>query len=447
MSTQSRTWRYARVLAAMASLAVVTAVGVVAFSTGPPASHTGAPGEGLCTNCHTSFPPNSGPGILTLILPTAYEFGATYQVKVRLEQMGQQRWGFQITALTPTNQMAGSWTITDPLRTQTVSGLGRSYVEHTSQGTFAGTPNGPVEWQMNWQAPSSNVGTVTFYAAGNAANNDGTSLGDYIYSTSSPVPPAPSAVMVSAPNGGESWGIGSVQTITWSTTNVTGTVKIELSRNGGASFPEVLFASTPNDGMENWTVLGPATSAARVRISSVSTPTVADTSDADFSIVQVPGVVVVPLASGWNMVSNPVTTANDSVRQLYPTADFPYAFGFTPSSGYFQSFRMLNGLGYWERFASAGAQVVSGSHRTVDSIDVMMGWNMIGTISDAVDTGSVVTDPPGLRASNFFGFSGMYVVVSTLEPGKAYWVKANAAGKFILSSPPAARRSPTGYRK
>jgi hypothetical protein len=437
MSIRSKTWRYIRIASAVMSLAVVAAVSVIAFSTGPPASHTGAPGESLCTSCHTSFPPNSGPGQLTLILPTTYTPGDVHTVRVRLQQINQRRWGFQITALTPANQMAGSWIITDALRTQTVSGLGRVYVEHTSQGTFAGTLNGPVEWEMNWQAPSTNVGNVTFYAAGNAANNDGFSIGDYIYSTSTSVPPAPAVVSVTIPNGGETWSVGTVQTIQWSTSNLTGNVKIELSRNGGSSFPEILFANTANDGIEDWTVLGPATSAARVRISSVSSPTVADTSDADFSIEKTPGIVAVPISSGWNMISNPVTTADDSVRQLYPTSDFPFAYGFNSSSGYFQSFRMLNGVGYWERFASGTTQVVSGSHRTVDSIDVMMGWNMIGTISEYVDTADIVSDPPGLRASPWFGFSGGYVAVSTLEPGKAYWVKANAAGKFILASPTA----------
>lgn len=436
MSNVGNTWKYLRMSVAVVSLATITGVGVVAFSTGPPAGHTGAPGESLCTACHTTFPPNSGPGDLTIIPPTAYTFGATHTVRVRLQQTGQARWGFQITALTSANQMAGSWMLTDAMRTQIISGLGRFYVEHTSQGTNAGTPNGPVEWEMNWQAPASNVGPVTFYAAGNAANNDGFNTGDYIYSRSVTVPPAPTTVSVTVPNGGESWSIGSTHTLQWSTSNLTGNVRIELSRNGGLTFPEVLFTNTANDGMQDWTALGPATSTARVRISSVSSPTVADTSDADFAIVQVPGVVAVPLTSGWNMISNPVITVNDSVRQLYPTADFPYAFGFNPSGGYFQSFRMLNGVGYWERFATAATQVVNGSHLTVDSIDVMAGWNMIGAISDPVDTADVVTDPPGLRASNFFGFNAAYVVVTTLEPGKAYWVKSSAAGKFILTGPP-----------
>nr|HMT30309.1 T9SS type A sorting domain-containing protein [Bacteroidia bacterium] len=42
---------------------------------------------------------------------------------------------------------------------------------------------------FNWTAPAASTGTVTFYASGNAANNDGNESGDYIYKTSQAVTP------------------------------------------------------------------------------------------------------------------------------------------------------------------------------------------------------------------------------------------------------------------
>ena len=43
-----------------------------------------------------------------------------------------------------------------------------------------GTPNA---WAMDWTAPASGTGAVTFYASVNAANGDGSNQGDMIYVT------------------------------------------------------------------------------------------------------------------------------------------------------------------------------------------------------------------------------------------------------------------------
>ncbi|MDI6765662.1 MAG: SdrD B-like domain-containing protein [Bacteroidota bacterium] len=102
-----------------------------------------------------------------------------------------------------------------------------------------------------------------------------------------------STIQVIYPNGGESLPIGLVQDITWTSSGITGNVKIELSRNGGSSY-ETLFADTPNDGTESWNVTGPISSTALIRITSVSTPSVSDVSDANFSIVQPTITVTVP---------------------------------------------------------------------------------------------------------------------------------------------------------
>ena len=53
---------------------------VHAYVSGPPASHTGAPGEGNCTECHTTFALNSGNGNVTITgLPNQVQAGATAQ--------------------------------------------------------------------------------------------------------------------------------------------------------------------------------------------------------------------------------------------------------------------------------------------------------------------------------------------------------------------------------
>lgn len=94
----------------------------------------------------------------------------------------------------------------------------------------------------------------------------------------------PTNLTVTAPNGGETWPIGSTQTIQWTSTGVNGDVKIELSRDGGTTWTETLFASTPNDESEAWPVTGLVTPQARIRISSVSAPSISDVSDGNFVI-------------------------------------------------------------------------------------------------------------------------------------------------------------------
>lgn len=146
--------------------------------------------------------------------------------------------------------------------------------------------------------------------------------------------------------------------------------------------------------------------------------------------------VNVPIGTGWNMISRPVANPvpGDSVRQLYPTASFPYAFAFNPASGYNQQQVMQRGVGYWEKFPGATSQAISGDPILVDSISVLPGWNMIGSISSPVDTSTITTAPPGIKASAFFGFNAGYTAAATIQPGAAYWMKANATGKVILSS-------------
>jgi hypothetical protein len=135
--------------------------------------------------------------------------------------------------------------------------------------------------------------------------------------------------------------------------------------------------------------------------------------------------------SGWNMVSCPVVVINDSVRALFQNAAFPYAYSFGGS--YAQSYRLEKGKGYWEKFPVTGVQMLSGLPRNADTIHVVAGWNMIGSISSAIDTAAIVSLPPGLRSSTWYGYYGAYQPVTQILPGSAYWVKSAGSGAFVLS--------------
>jgi hypothetical protein len=160
-----------------------------AFSSGPPPGVTGAPGEATCTSCH--FPVSPGSGQFTITAPQNYNPGQIYQIVVQhmTADTTRRRWGFQLTSLAG-GTMAGTLADTNG-NTQTLDGgNGRFYMEHTTAGTFAGQTGGAV-WTFNWTAPATNVGPVTFYAAGNQANNNGNSDGDRIFTTTAVSQPAP----------------------------------------------------------------------------------------------------------------------------------------------------------------------------------------------------------------------------------------------------------------
>src|SRR5678815_5965645 len=161
---------------------------VHAFSAGPPAGYTGAPQEEpeACAECHV--PPDAGTGRISITAPQTYVPGRTYPVTVTHTNADptRLRWGFELTVLdNASDEKAGELQGTDGT-TQVLNNAGpgsaRQYIEHTAVGTFIGQQN-TASWTFNWTAPSTDVGIVTFYVAGNQANNDGNTSGDYIYKT------------------------------------------------------------------------------------------------------------------------------------------------------------------------------------------------------------------------------------------------------------------------
>ncbi|MBU1983804.1 hypothetical protein KJ815_05285, partial [bacterium] len=141
---------------------------------------------------------------------------------------------------------------------------------------------------------------------------------------------APS-LLVSLPNGGESWPISSAQTISWQRFGVTENVKVELNR----SYPEgswVSLSTSASGSSLPWTVSGPATDRARVRVTSTANSSICDTSNANFTIVQQSITLLTPqtgetLKIGfphvirWSRVSAP-GNATVQVNRTWPSGSW-----------------------------------------------------------------------------------------------------------------------------
>lgn len=133
--------------------------------------------------------------------------------------------------------------------------------------------------------------TTYHYRARSVATVDGTEFiaisDDNNFTTTGPT------ITVIYPNGGETWAVGTSQTITWDSVGVPGNVRIRLSRNGGTTW-RTIIGSTPNDGSQAWTVTGPATTQARIKVISIANTTISDISDDNFTITRLSIRVISP---------------------------------------------------------------------------------------------------------------------------------------------------------
>jgi hypothetical protein len=157
--------------------------------------------------------------------------------------------------------------------------------------------------QCIWSTPGPSTSNgrirVTAHAAGGATLSD---VSDTAFRISS----GTASVTVTFPNTAVNVGIGSLQVVKWShNLGTPSSVRIELSRDGGLTYSELLAAAHPNSssssGSFDWRVAGPATSGAqaRVRVTWTSGPA-PDVSNASFTIAPAFVTVAKPTSgSSW----------------------------------------------------------------------------------------------------------------------------------------------------
>jgi hypothetical protein len=163
---------------------------------------------------------------------------------------------------------------------------------------------------------------------------------------------------VTSPNTAVSWAAGSTQTITWDVANTTlapvstANVKILLSKDGGQTFPNVLLASTPNDGSEVVTIPAGGSVTARAKVESIGN-IFFDISDANFSIT---GPLMLNSA-----VSRKLHTGAGEFDIDLPLSGAPGIECRSGTSGHKLVFTFSNPIASGNAAVSSGAATVSGA--------------------------------------------------------------------------------------
>ncbi|WP_124980710.1 choice-of-anchor V domain-containing protein [Nonlabens xiamenensis] len=149
---------------------------LVAFSSGQPGSFSGSPGDGgnTCTQCHSPGANHGGTPVLSNV-PTAYAANQTYTLNLAINGSSVSKFGFNITAETAGGTKVGSWT----------AGTGTMLRSDNAGLTHTGSGNSSNNWNLDWTAPATDEGPVTFYYATIQANNASGNGGDQMISGNS----------------------------------------------------------------------------------------------------------------------------------------------------------------------------------------------------------------------------------------------------------------------
>jgi hypothetical protein len=137
-------------------------------------------------------------------------------------------------------------------------------------------------------SPAALVRVVAEDTSGNPASDDS--------DATLAIVPGLGSVTVGSPRANAKWQIDSVQAIEWThDLGSSSTFRIELDRYNDGRYEDLIAAAapatSPTEGSFAWTVTGPRSATARVRVSWTASPAVSGSSDASFWVVGPPRMV------------------------------------------------------------------------------------------------------------------------------------------------------------
>lgn len=139
---------------------------------------------------------------------------------------------------------------------------------------------------------------------------------------------------------------------------------------------------------------------------------------------------LVSVKNDWNMISVPLLSEDMTLNNLFPLAT---SLAYRYNGGYLPEDTLKGGVGYWLKFD--GDQLIQIFGSTMgDTVPLVIGWNMFGVYENNIPVSQITTSPPGIIATNLFGFNDGYYITDTLKSGQGYWVRVTQDGVINLNS-------------
>lgn len=174
------------------------------------------------------------------------------------------------------------------------------YVATDGGGVYRSADNGDNWSQVNGGLLTLHLTTINTGHTGSlyAVTFDPTvNNGNGIYRSVNPVS---ASIIVTSPKQGDTWQVGTSQTVSWTSANFSGNVNIKLSTDGGNSFPVILASNTQNDGSESVAVPDKPSTQSRIKIEFANDTTVFGLNQGDFSIAAKASITVSAPQAGVN---------------------------------------------------------------------------------------------------------------------------------------------------
>jgi hypothetical protein len=137
-------------------------------------------------------------------------------------------------------------------------------------------------------------------------------------------------------------------------------------------------------------------------------------------------------SSGWNLISVPFVprdTLSATKVSLFPTAS---SNAFAYAGGYNKKDTLTPGVGYWLKFPALTTQQMFGRRISSKVVPVNAGWNLLGSITGPIPTSAVIPNSGNTILSSFYKYENGYLTSTSIDSGKAYWIKVRDAGTLTL---------------
>lgn len=181
--------------AALLAAGLKLAASHAAYPDGAPPGFSGGFKEDSCHACHFHRDLNAAPGGVVLDgVPAQYEAGKVYTLTITLTRTDMKLAGFQLAARFKDGGAAAGTIAASPQDASRIAIARDGSVQYANQ-TRAGsmlTEAGLAKWSVGWTAPTPG-GSIVFNVAANAADGDGTTEGDVVYTAL--VESAPAALL------------------------------------------------------------------------------------------------------------------------------------------------------------------------------------------------------------------------------------------------------------